>query len=458
MNVVMNIRLLEGWLPSLLAALLLAGLSSLVVLPRRRPGTGSHAVASPVLVMVAAGAAGYALVWFLSDVVMAFGVSVGWMVMTVVAAAFSLVAFLIVMVVRSSSARRITAIVLIPLTIVVCATSVNMVYGEYTTVGSIIGQDPYPPLSDVTVKRPVMSVRRWRSLASRGGIATDLPSHGIVRTADIPATRSGFAARSATVYLPPAALSSTPPRLPVMVLMSGQPGSPTRLMSAGDIPAIMDEYAARHHGLAPIVVSPDQNGSFEHNSLCADTSVYGRAETYLVKDVPRWIRSTLPASSDASQWLIGGFSQGGTCSVQLGPAHPELFGSIFAAATEFEPTNGSRSKTIAKFFDGDAESYDAHIPTTIIARHSPSSQTLMMIAGEWDKDAQDNQRRIAAVARSAGMRVTVMVSRASGHDWHTVRNGLAPVLESFGARTGLGKATTSIRSDPRIVLVPGFGQ
>ena len=72
----------------------------------------------------------------------------------------------------------------------------------------------------------------------------------------------------------------------------------------------------------------------------------------------------------------------------------------------------------------------------------------------------DRQGRdlVISWAQAAGMRVTVMVSRASGHDWHTVRNGLAPVLESFGARTGLGKATTSIRSDPRIVLVPGFGQ
>ena len=464
MDVLMRIPLLSGWFPSLLAATVVVCLALVAALPEPRrsgttPGKGSASSAATIAAAtIAAGAIGYAVVWFLSDVVMAFGVSVGWMVMTVVAATVSLVALALITIRRSRSARRVVAIMLVPLVVLTCATSINMVYGEYTTVGSALGFNPYPMLDSSSISRPVMSVRQWRLLAAHDELHGALASHGIVRTVHIPATKSGFQTRMATVYLPPAALSATPPRLPVMVLLAGQPGSPTRLMAAGKIAAIMDEYAAHHDGLAPIVVSPDQNGAFTHNSLCADTSVYGEAETYLTTDVPRWIRDTLPVSTSSSQWLIGGFSQGGTCSVQIGPAHPKIFGSIFAASTEIAPSDGSRKRTIDRFFNGDEKAFDAHVPTAIIARHSPSSQTLMMVSGEWDADARSNQARIAKAAKAAGMRVTVMISRRSGHDWHTVINGLVPVVDDFGHRTGLGASTWSASRDDQISIITGSGQ
>jgi hypothetical protein len=74
------------------------------------------------------------------------------------------------------------------------------------------------------------------------------------------------------IYLPPAALSDRPPALPVMELLAGQPGSPSRLIDAGNIAATMNAYAAKHDGLAPIVLVPDQNGEATHNSLSANNA------------------------------------------------------------------------------------------------------------------------------------------------------------------------------------------
>jgi len=54
----------------------------------------------------------------------------------------------------------------------------------------------------------------------------DLAAAGVVSTVVIPGSVSGFAARPAWVYLPPAALVRNPPALPVLVLLHGQPGSP----------------------------------------------------------------------------------------------------------------------------------------------------------------------------------------------------------------------------------------
>ena len=48
----------------------------------------------------------------------------------------------------------------------------------------------------------------------------------------IPATVSGFRARDAHLYLPPAVLVPNPPELPVLVMMMGLPGGPDQDRSA----------------------------------------------------------------------------------------------------------------------------------------------------------------------------------------------------------------------------------
>jgi hypothetical protein len=55
------------------------------------------------------------------------------------------------------------------------------------------------------------------------------------------------------LYLPPAYLGSVRARLPVLVLIPGQPGGPEDWLLAGRLAAVMDAFAAAHDGLAPVV-------------------------------------------------------------------------------------------------------------------------------------------------------------------------------------------------------------
>ena len=57
----------------------------------------------------------------------------------------------------------------------------------------------------------------------------------------------GYAPRDAALYLPPAALVADPPRLPLIVFMMGQPGTPDPTSLA----AALNAYAASHTGLCP---------------------------------------------------------------------------------------------------------------------------------------------------------------------------------------------------------------
>lgn len=456
MKFLTNIHLLNGWFPPTLFALTSLSALLAVILPSTRRGEPRwtiHVLLRELLVGLAGFGVGGLVVWLLSDVFLVFGVSLGWMVILTIAVGIGLAAFALCAAVDSRGLRRAIACAMAVLSLISCAVRVDMVYGEYTTLGSLFGLAAFKEVSSSHISgKASMSVKEWQRLAKRGTLPS-MPEAGEIRTVDIPATASHFKARNADVYLPPAALSRKPPALPVMVMLAGQPGSPDRFFNASGIATTLNDYAAKHHGLAPIVVSPDQNGAATQNSLCADTPVYGKAETYLTVDVTKWIRRTLPVSTSPNDWLIGGFSQGGTCSTQLGPAHPELYGHIYAADGELAPTYHDREATITRYFNGDAKLYQRHVPTEIIKRNAPSKQTLFSIAGEWDTKSQRNAAIIAKAAKQAGMTVHLATAKGSGHDWHTVNTGLAAVIDRFCAQSGIGTDRRELSSYPNLEML-----
>lgn len=443
-----RVHLTQGWLPATLFTLTALALALLVL-------TGmTHGRWRTLLRQAAAalgiGALGLLATWLVSDVFMLFGVSLGWMVIISVALGFMTAGFAVCILITARGWRRILAALTIMLCLLSTGLRVDIIYGEFTTLGSLFSVSLYPDYESHRAARPAMSVAQWRSLASRG----DLPAHprtGRSYSVRIPNGRSRFPARPADIYLPPAALSDRPPALPVFVLLAGQPGSPDRLFTAGAIPAMLDAYAAQHDGLAPVVVSPDQNGSSSHNSLCVDSPVYGKAETYLSDDVPAWIRTELPVADQPQQWAIGGFSQGGTCSTQLGARHPNVYGNMLPADGELEPTQGRQEQMIRDYFGGDRERFLSQVPARAMLERAPSNQRLFTAAGSNDKQSQHSMMVIAKAAEQAGMSVRAVVTQGSGHDWHTVKTAWKPGLEWLGEAMGLGPMTRPVQDFPNII-------
>ena len=222
--------------------------------------------------------------------------------------------------------------------------------------------------------------------------------------------------------------------------------------AAGNIAATMNAYAAKHDGLAPIVLVPDQNGEATHNSLCADTT-QGNAETYLTTDVVNWAKKMLPVAKSARMWAMGGFSQGGTCTTQLVPRHPDIYGAMLPVDGELKPTNGSVAKMVQEYFAGDRKAYDEQVPVNAIAATGTPEQALFTGAGERDKESISNMRTIAAAARKAGMEVTELIVPGAGHDWHAVQAVWRPGLDWFGERTGLGEMTKSLKEYPQVEVL-----
>ncbi|MEP6981548.1 MAG: alpha/beta hydrolase-fold protein, partial [Nakamurella sp.] len=227
--------------------------------------------------------------------------------------------------------------------------------------------DPPSPASDATAATAGSVAGTKPPLIDRWVPPADLPTAGEVTVAPIPGPVSGFDAADAWIYLPPAYATVPRGELPVLILMSGQPGTPEDWFDGGGVAATMDAYAADHEGLAPIVVVPDWLGTSGGNPLCVDSTAGGNDYSYLTIDVHDWIVHDLGVDPDPSRWAVGGLSAGGTCALQIAVRDPAQYPTVLAFSTQDHPSLEGDEDTVDVLFDGDEDAYAAVDPMAVLA-------------------------------------------------------------------------------------------
>lgn len=318
------------------------------------------------------------------------------------------------------------------------ADGVDTVYGAYPTVSTAL---QLPPHDGVGTSSALLQGPGPAHPAPAGPVWTtwhrpaDLPDHGAVIRLAVPAPRSGFTARPAWVYLPPAYLSSSRPLLPVLMLLAGQPGSPRDWLDGGRLAQRMDAWANAHDGLAPVVVMPDALGAETANPLCMDSAL-GKADTYLSQDVVTWAVDTLHVDPDHRYWAVGGYSYGGTCALQLATAHPDLFPTFFDASGQEQPTLGDQARTVAAAFRGDRAGFDAVNPLQELAARGYPGSAGYLVVGRDDRRYRPQAEAVAAAARAAGMAITY-TELPGRHSWAVWGPGLVGALPWLATRMGL---------------------
>ncbi|MBN9792746.1 MULTISPECIES: alpha/beta hydrolase family protein [unclassified Pseudonocardia] len=329
---------------------------------------------------------------------------------------------------------RAARLLVVPAVLLVLATSgvkVNAIYGYYPTPRQLLGLPEANALDPARIPPRAggaVTAARWVPPA-------DLPAHGGVARMAIPGTVSRFPARPGVVYLPPAALVRGGPRLPVLVLVAGAPGGPADWLTAGRLAAVLDEFAAAHRGLAPVVVVPDATGGTFDNPLCMD-SRRGAAETYLRRDVPDWIRRTFDVDPDPRSWTIGGFSYGGTCALQLAVRAPEVYPAFLDVGGQDQPSLGTREETVGALFGGDDAAFRAADPQELLRTRRYDGVSGTVVVGADEGGDVERARRLAELARTSGMDVRYLVL-PGGHSWAVATAALQLALPGVAARGGL---------------------
>jgi enterochelin esterase-like enzyme len=390
-----------------------------------------------LVALLTGGLIGLVTTWIMGDVLDVFGVALTPVTRMWVAIGFAGIALAVVNLFRSRWWRKLVAVVSIPVFLIAAGAGINADFGAYRDLNDALGVVPYGALNLHSERGEVADIgtdytATWTTPAS-------LPAKGEIGTVRIPATDSGFSARSTVIYLPPAAVVAHPPVLPILYAFSGQPGAPSDVFTAGQIGKLMDRFAAKHGGLAPIVVAADQLSAPNRNPMCVDSSQWGNSATYLLKDVPAWIKTHLRVSSDPAAWSVFGYSQGATCAVQFATGHPEIFGSAIASSSQLGPTLADERAAIAKGFDGSTAAFRAAQPGALMAAHAPYKNTLLVLGvGQNDPGYTANARALKTDAIRAGIATRLLISPGSAHDWYTVRHTLATGFPAVAAHMGLG--------------------
>ncbi|WP_305091463.1 alpha/beta hydrolase family protein [Prescottella sp. R16] len=350
------------------------------------------------------------------------------------------IAALLLVVPRCVAGRRATipvAIVAATAVVLTAAVQINQIFYAYPTVGTALGlPDPDrmdaaqlpDPSGPVVTGRPLEPV--WAPQAP-----TDLPGSGRYTTVPIPATTSGFTARDAVVYLPPAYFASPRPLLPVLVLLAGQPGSPEDWLHGGKLAATMDEFARTHHGLAPVVVVADGTGSQFANPLCLDSAL-GNVATYLTVDVPAWTKTHLQIDPDPRSWAVAGLSYGGTCALQLATTRPDVYPTFLDLSGQLEPTLGDRKRTVDEAFGGNTAAFTAVNPMDLLATRRYPDTAGVFVVGDHDDAYRGDLQKVYAAAQNAGMDVR-FVEVPGTHSFLVWSAGLRTELGWLATRLGL---------------------
>ncbi len=429
-----DISLINGIVPVIV--LVVGGIALLVLLlllvRRRRIATVTAVAAVVVAVVVLLG-----LNWLVTAGLGLFPEALPATVTVWIAVGAAALVLVVGNLLGTSVGRKLLALASGLVILVATGSQINRYFAYYPTVGALTGTEADVSALTGAAKQPSQAVstpvvQRWT------GPATD---RSRVVTASIPGTASGFTARDAYVYLPPAYTSASPPLLPVLVLVSGQPGGPQDWVTAGSLQAQLDQFAAANNGLAPVAVVVDPNGPQDTITMCMDSNI-AKADTYLAQDVPNWITAELGVDANHAHWAFGGFSYGGTCAIQMATRHTDLYPSFIDISGEREPAISSdRTQTVQTAFGGDTAKFDALTPLTLLNQRKYPNVWGYFSVGANDTEFVKETTEVSTAAQKAGMTVKIDPVPDQGHSWAVPAAALLPGLEWLAPRLGLTRAT-----------------
>ena len=279
--------------------------------------------------------------------------------------------------------------------------------------------------------------RRARYEASAANVRARLasstpPSHGAVILADIPGRSSRFHPRRAQVYLPPAWFMSPRPHLPVIELLHGTPGGPADWTRAADADVTAERWAAKHDGVAPIIVMPDVNGAFWADTECVNGTA-GNAETYLTQDVPMWTIAHLRAATSRGSWAIAGASEGGYCALMLALRHPSRYSTFADFSGLARPTARGGAQTL---FRGSPAQIAAYLPANLLSHYHGAALAGWFAVGGSDGGTTRAVVAMGRKARAHGIRTRLTVMPGAHHTWRVWRSAFADAQPWLATQLG----------------------
>jgi S-formylglutathione hydrolase FrmB len=345
---------------------------------------------------------------------------------------------------RAHWPRRIAGLAAIVLALVSAGSAVNQTFAYYPTFDRLFGKSANHFLNNE-------QLTAMRQQVAKTG---QLPDHGATLAVAIPGTGLKYTPQPAYVWVPPAWFARNHPQLPVIELLHGTPGDPSNWTKASYADATALAFAEQHHGIAPILVMPDINGSWGADSECVNSTMFGDVETYLTKTVPAFMRKNLNASTAPGSAAIAGLSEGGLCATTLALNNPQVYAAFGDYSGNASPTYQSEGEqqTIATLFGGSQASYNAHNPPYLLTQQRYPGLAGWFAVGAQDSESLPAIQTLHKLASNAGID-TCIETPPGGHDftfwkqafsdslpWLSWKLKLTPQPQSVPAQCASGKS------------------
>lgn len=205
------------------------------------------------------------------------------------------------------------------------------------------------------------------------------------------------AERDIVVHLPPS-YDASEARYPVVYYLAGADEPVGRLRSLA--PVLWSEMGKG--GMRELIVVELDGESSIGNTFYANSPVTGNAEDALTRDVVAHVDATYRTIPEAASRGLAGFSMGGSGTINVGLAHPEVFGALYAASpglfrpedglAEFLADNGAWRCYGAAFAPDPQAPYPHHLP---IDPAAPLDAQDPAAVAAWESGYGDLERKVA---------------------------------------------------------------
>ncbi|KDN86155.1 esterase [Kitasatospora cheerisanensis KCTC 2395] len=306
----------------------------------------------------------------------------------------------------------------------------NSYFGFYSTWSDLLGLDGSPgTVVDHQPGGKAVSVTGEQKMYSSQGSAQD--RSGTIQKVEIHGERSGLTGTPAYVYLPPQyfqpAYAGT--RFPMLLALSGYPGTPEKLISLLQYPAsTLNAIEAKQ--LPPtvlVMMRPTLVGN--RDTECMDVPGGPQAETFFTEDLPKAMSASYRVDDRPEARAVIGDSTGGYCAVKFAVRKPDSYRSAIALSGYYEVHN---DPTTGDLFGGSAEVKQDNDLLWRLRNKPAPPVSLLLATSNNEENYPATQQMVAAFKEPT--KLSTITLESGGHNFHTWTREIPPALTWLGSR------------------------
>ena len=216
--------------------------------------------------------------------------------------------------------------------------------------------------------------------------------------------------------------------MPVVLFLPGQPNSPDGAFRHFDFGMIASQ--AIDSGKVPpfVAVFPTLMIAPPRDTECTDVPGGPQAETWLERDVPRYVTTHFRVQPPGPGWSVMGWSTGGFCAAKLLATHPDQYSSATSLGGYYRPL---QDHTTGDLFGGSRTLEDHNSPMWLyrhdLAHGGLGSSRLLLVAGRQDSETWPETKAMLDLAGSDPAVARLVIPRG-GHNYRNYRQYLGDIL------------------------------